>query len=140
VNPLWLNWLNYFPMSQLNKGNTQRKRGGKSGLQLPESFDFGSVKLFITKLPTDNQSVLVLIPLSYCSPARCMHDMRHRDGGMMQGSRHNTSRYPSTRTRDIWPVSQLLHIGHGDEAARPAPLPTSQYMGFHNSHFSACTN
>ena len=47
------------------------------------------------KLPTDNQSKLILIPLSYCSPAGHTCDMRCRDGGTMQGLRCNMSRYLS---------------------------------------------
>jgi hypothetical protein len=53
--------------------------------------------------------------------------MRHRDGGTMWGLRYDVSRYMSTQTHGIWPVSQLLHIKCRDEASRPGQLPSLQH-------------
>ena len=71
----------------VKEGNTWRKRGGKSSLQLPSLLTRLWHRSFIAKLPTDEQSKLVLIPSSYCSSAGHMCDMRHRDEGHGAGAR-----------------------------------------------------
>ena len=46
--------------------------------------------------------------------------------GHNAGLRQDVSRYVSTQTHGIWPVSQLSHTGRGDEAARQGQLPSLQ--------------